>query len=312
MTADRPIYEPEVEELLRELAVDPTSTLLRVPRKGVVPTLFDKNAMVSPRAAGLSSAERHLLQVYREDVELLLRQAYLLYCKSNEPFGPTHSWTITVDHHHELPAIEEWDFRAQGALGRPLLGDGAPEAHEVLAHCVRESPISVPSPVQLAAAALRLVPTNQARIYVASDLHLNGRIETGLRAFREVMAQCSSFHKSYCLQNMSRAYEDLGDTLAASRCVAEAALICGRRPDPLMNWLYVSIQRADQESALNAAMRIDELLKHDHEALVGFVKDLVERRRLGWWKPSSGARAFVLGIEERLGPASRSVANACH
>jgi len=312
MTADRPIYEPEVEELLRELAADPTSTLLRVPRKGIVPTLFDKHTMVSPRAAGLSSAERHLLQVYREDVELLLRQAWILCSQQNEPFGPVMSWHLTVDSRHEPPAIGEWNRRAQRALERPLKGDGAPEARELLSLCVRESPLSLPSQTQLAAAALRLVPTNQARIYIACDLQHSDRIETALRGFQDVLSRSSAFHKSFCLQNMAAAYEELGDIQAASLYAAEASSLDESRPDPLMNWLYLSIQRRDREATLRASTRVDELLPVDHDALTGFVKVLPNRKALGWWKPNLGVEGFLSGIIERLGPASRSVANACH
>ena len=310
MTAGRPIYEPEVEELLRELAADPTSTLLRVPRKGIVPTLFDRGTMVSPRAAGLSSAERHLLQVYREEVELLLRQAWILYSQQNEPFGPVMSWHVTVDRRHEPPSIEEWRSRSQRALERPLEGDGAPEARELLLQCIRESPLSLPTHTQLAAAALRLVPTNQARIYIATDLQLSGRIEVALRSYRDVLSHSSAFHRSFCLQNMTNAHENLGDLESAALCAAEACSLDESRPDPLMNWLCLSIQRMDREAALRAASRIDELLPVDHAALVAFVQGMPECRALGWWKPQRGVAAFLSGIIERLGPPSRSVAHA--
>ena len=311
MTADRPIYEPEVEELLRELAADPTSTLLRVPRRGIVPTLFDKHTLVSPRAAGLSSAERHLLQVYREEVELLLRQAYLLYCRLDEPFGPAYCWHVTVGQRQELPAMDEWTLQAERALGHPLKGDGAPEARELLSLCVRESPTRIPSPIQLAAAALRLVPSNQARIYVATDLVLSGRTRTGMRGLRDVLACCSSSHESYCLQNMTRAYEDLGDIESAAQSASDASRADESRPDPLLNWFVLSARMTDLRSTLEAAKRIDDLLVHDHIALVEYLEGLSQRRAQGWWKPSRDARAFLSGIQDQLGPASRSIAHAC-
>jgi len=312
MTADRPIYEPEVEELLRELAVDPTSTLLRVPRKGVVPTLFDKNAMVSPRAAGLSSAERHLLQVYREEVALLLREAYYLYLQQGEPFGPALAWDVIKDRRFRPPTIEEWQHKVERALVRPLEGDGAPEAHDVLALCVRESPVAMPSPVQLAVASLRLVPTNQARIYVACDLQQTGRAEAGLRGFGDVLSRCSSsFHRSYCLQNMALAYEDKGDLDLASQLLAEASSMDESRSDPLMNWLFMSIQRMDMRSALDAARRIDHSLTPSHAALVDFVRLMLESRTLARWKPNRGVQAFISRVADQLGPASRSIAHVC-
>ena len=312
MTADRPIYEPEVEELLRELAADPTSTLLRVPRKGIVPTLFDKHTMVSPRAAGLSSAERHLLQVYREDVALLLREAYYLYLQQGEPFGPALVWDVVQDRRFRLPTVEEWRRRAERALERPQEGDGAPEAHDVLALCVRESPVAMPSPVQLAVASLRLVPANQARIYVACDLQQSGMVEAGVRGFADILSQCSSsFHRSYCLQNMALAYEDMGDLDLASQLLAEASSIDESRSDPVMNWLFVSIQRMDTRSALDAARRIDRTLTPDHGALVDFVRLMLKSRMLGWWNPNKGVPAFISRIADRLGPASRSIAHVC-
>ncbi|MBI1379879.1 MAG: hypothetical protein GC161_02180 [Planctomycetaceae bacterium] len=67
------LLHPEVEHLLAEIAADPNSSLLRIPRAKVLPELFRPSDPIRPSAYFLTSAERHLLSVHREEVAHWLR-----------------------------------------------------------------------------------------------------------------------------------------------------------------------------------------------------------------------------------------------
>src|SRR5262245_31177745 len=65
--------DPELEHLLRELAAEPDSSLLRVARPAVMPALFETNTVVSQHATGLLPVEREILRAHRAElVEVLL------------------------------------------------------------------------------------------------------------------------------------------------------------------------------------------------------------------------------------------------
>jgi hypothetical protein len=70
--------DPEFEEVLREVAADPDSSLLRVPRPKRIRSLFDRGSAVGALEPGLTRAEQHLLQVHRNELAWLLRQACLV------------------------------------------------------------------------------------------------------------------------------------------------------------------------------------------------------------------------------------------
>ena len=70
------VLDPEVRELLREIGSDPRSGLFRVtPREASIAATADIPS-ASAGTAGWTPAERHLLQVYREETAAALRGVY--------------------------------------------------------------------------------------------------------------------------------------------------------------------------------------------------------------------------------------------
>ncbi|MCA9067038.1 MAG: hypothetical protein KDA96_28440, partial [Planctomycetaceae bacterium] len=68
MSAQGIHLDPEVEGLLREIAADPGSSLLRVERPKTLRPLLEREHAAGARMAGLTNAERHLLERYRDEV----------------------------------------------------------------------------------------------------------------------------------------------------------------------------------------------------------------------------------------------------
>ena len=71
------ILSPDLEGVLRDLARHGSGSLLAVDPQQVVRTLRQGWSEVSVAQAGLSSAERHLLEAHRAELAWVLREAYL-------------------------------------------------------------------------------------------------------------------------------------------------------------------------------------------------------------------------------------------
>lgn len=200
------VLTPEAEELLRELAADSESTLLRVRRGREVDELSSLRAEVSARAAGLSSAERALLEGYRDEVALLMR------CQFYEAYRELES-------QRALRSLRQGAARCKDALG----GHGVHERLEaragelerefrqapltqVLSACLETTRGRGASLTQLAAASLRLAPSEAGRGYVGMAHLVAGHRQSALRVFQELAATSAT------QRGRAHAHSYLGET----------------------------------------------------------------------------------------------------
>lgn len=88
---DVPDIAPEIRGLLEEIVADPRSMIRLAPRRALR-TWFDTGEMVRASDVTRTKAERHLVEVHREELAALLREAaWISYWKapvlSNRPIG---------------------------------------------------------------------------------------------------------------------------------------------------------------------------------------------------------------------------------
>ena len=88
---DVPDIAPEIRGLLEEIVADPRSAMRLAPRRALR-TWFDTDEMVRASDVVRTSAERHLVEVHREELAALLCEAACIsYWKapvlSNRPIG---------------------------------------------------------------------------------------------------------------------------------------------------------------------------------------------------------------------------------
>ena len=207
---------PEIEGLLREVAADPESNLLRLPRSGLVHSL--RAATLPDRAptTGLRPAERELLRTCRHEVAYLL----LLACYRQQITAPQNRYLVysvraNADIAEDLDV--SWMRAARRKLG--MSSDAKlTQALSLLARCTSFDGLGWPTVFELAAASARLAPSTMARNYAALDLILGGKAATGVRMLEglhydtpafQVMAACNRVFGLEKSGRLDLAYESL-------------------------------------------------------------------------------------------------------
>jgi hypothetical protein len=180
--------DPQVEEVLRRVATEPGSALLRVPRPSSIKGFFDRQHAVGIAASGLSSAERQLVQAHRSDVARLLREACRMKLLSG-PEGPVNVSpfrSIQEPHVRLDPEALAREARRQASADKSLT-DMDP-CWSLIEACVRDPRGGSPSVLQLAEASLRLEPTDEARIMAALELTQHGSPESATRILHHMLS----------------------------------------------------------------------------------------------------------------------------
>lgn len=188
----QPQLSPELEEVLRDVAVDPQARLLRVSPRAVALGLRTWREEASPAQAGLTGAERELLAVHRAELAWVLREAGLRAFHANTD----RSWRAQrVD---EAAAEREWEDRQAMTASLPIgRGDtddavrlvqslSAPRASELLPEELFEMSMRVelhPSAsVFLANEHISMERYPEARLALAPILHAGPPGETRVAA----------------------------------------------------------------------------------------------------------------------------------
>lgn len=161
-----PEIAPEIRGLLEEIVADPRSAIRLVPRHALR-TWFDTGETVRASDVVRTSAERHLVEMHREELAALLREASKIsYWKapvlSFRPVGP--------DGKPYHPALREPDWRRHAlrdAHGRSDESEGV----LLLRQCLLG--IQPNRGQELARASLSLVPSDAARYYLALAIPWN-------------------------------------------------------------------------------------------------------------------------------------------
>jgi len=118
---DGPVFSPELESLLREVAADPQSMLLRTPRPRLVAGYLDRSLVSRDALRARTLAEGELLRVHREELAAALRgrdiwsfmrhlaHRWRVVLTPGERFG-TGEWSVRAC----LPSVEVATARELG------------------------------------------------------------------------------------------------------------------------------------------------------------------------------------------------------
>lgn len=261
MSRDVITLQPEVEELLREVARRPGSALLRVPRRDVARTVLERDTVVHARTAGLSAAERHLVQVYREEVAFALRQAAYVRLTTGESAPGFVADRAFTSSRAAIPSLAM--VRAAASEAAHVWPDSNSDgtALALLEQCVSPALGDWPASGQLAGAAHRLVPADSCRIYVSLGLRGAGQWDAALLLLREILEGGASG------QNRTVAWTNAGDLLFRLEKYKGAweAADCACRMDE--RWLLAQASRAVCALFLGERSKIERSLAHFEHAL---------------------------------------------
>ncbi len=262
MSRDVITLQPEVEEILRELAKRPGSALLRVPRKDVARTVLERDTLVHARSAGLSAAERHLVQVHREEVAFALRQAAYARLTTGESTRGFVADRAFAPLRVAVPSVGTVRASASDALAssRELGSDN--DVMNLLEGCVSPIVGDWPSSGQLAGAAHRLVPSNSSRIYMSLDLRGAGQCRAALLALEGVLAGGGSVH------HLAVAWTNAGDLLFNLGRYREAWIAADRACTVEEGWLVAQGNRALSALLIGDSNRLTRGLDQFERALL--------------------------------------------
>jgi len=180
MATEAPALDPRIEEVLRDIAADPRAKLFTCDVERLVRGLGHAKVQASVSSAGLTSAERHLLTIGREEVARLL----LIGFRERLEAEQDGSFLYT----HERMEASEWQKRALAArkrgfdgqaeridlARRAAAGDSMTTA-ELLEACVHNAGRDSVARADLLAASHRLADRPTTRIYLAIDLSQSER-----------------------------------------------------------------------------------------------------------------------------------------
>jgi hypothetical protein len=291
----------EIEEILKEIAADPNAKLLRIPPIESLLALACQ-PKVGVHAASLTSAERYLLATYREELAFLLRERCVIEFYA-EPDAHT-KWhrSLTVDRDYEVPEVGDWRRRARAtvakARGEEVLGEGA----DALERCVELTPGAGSEIAQIAASSLRLVPADQAKVYLALCSMNEGRHEDGRRACIRVLEQRpSAAMAASCWENVGYSLGHEARYHEAAHAYRSATEQVGIRPSLVVFWFANALAAGDERGLREAASALDGLSPSSITCW-----DIVEMQAARFVAARGGVDADL----SNTGPAARRILDA--
>ncbi len=304
-------FDPELEGLLREIAADPGSRLLRMPRSTRPRDLLAIPEPVTRARAGLSVAERHLIEVHRDELAHLLRRACLIRFFSDPRRNMYLNRCKTAHETAHLESPEHLQALARSAI------DGArayfPELSglDLIEACLGPELGAGHTITELARASQTLQPTDIAEDYVGLDQVLSGHRRIGERIlWRLTTATPQQYIRSCAFETLGlSAGLDINEVVALEH-YRKAAVLCPERTNPIMSWLYFATRLEYKAEAMRASAYIEAVGPISSEVVTSFVSAHREQDRAGAAKSTSGARNLAEELRSIVGDTSRRVLDA--
>ena len=294
-------FDPMLEELLREVATDPNSCLLRRPRKRAYRALYTTTEAVSEKSTWLTLPERHLVQYYREEVAWLLHQLCedmaishpQVAGKINQAIRPGHRPALS---HQSIQDRWEQVSRSEGE-------DQTSQALAVAAACLTHDAHLMDA----AEAMMRLAPSVLARSYVRIHLTNAGELSSAEKLAREICHLPGTQRiRVSALYGLARIAYLQGDSELAMRRYRETFMAAGTIAGVPSEWLLQALICQDSRSSQDALRSYEEAITALDTALDQEVRSLKAfARREGIVVDSQFARS----VARRAGPTGSQIIN---
>lgn len=300
--------DPEFEEILRKVASDPGSALLRVPRPQRIRGLFERVEPATALSTSWTKYERHLVQVYRAEMADLLRQACRIKLFDASRSRWHSSPRRTPDQRRAEPSELAKDV-ARSAV-EPLESEEFRNARALLEQCVTDFRGLEPSVADLAEASLRLEARDEARVMAALDYAQRDMPRAAIQILERVIAELPRSEILMCAwNNLGMAWSMLQETGKAFESHVEGCSIVADRAELWMNRLLFGIQLGLAEDVRRSARTLDDLISEDDPLIEWYAADRAEQRRNGVWTPSRESLEMRIGSMLGPGSASRRIAD---
>lgn len=295
-----PEIAPEVRGLLEEIVADPRSTLRLVPR-APLRQWFDRGESLRTADVARTRAERQLIEVHREELARLLREAAkIAYWKApayghlpNNPDGVLQA---------PLEAEPEWQDRARRYRVTCKGGDTV-----LLERCLRGVEFDLGH--ELAMASLGLVPSDSTRLCVAA-LVPDSQPRTAAILLGQLTRRLSPG------EERAKAFLFLGRRLCALEDLEASrdAYLAGSQPEhrPVVGLIYaINMSCALRDSS--AALELSESLQGESDESSDIPRALDIIRDWSKRRPQADRRLtadFARELAQDLPPAGRLLCEA--
>lgn len=305
MTAGAPVFTPEVEEILRDVASDPRSSLLKVDRPQHFRGLFERYSNVGPRTAGLTSAEREILRVHRGDVARLLGDV----CRARLAADKIRNTTsFSVDREVRVLTPQELDSRARALMDKPA-GQGE-DIRGLVSRCVTQGMRDQCSIADLAVAIMRLQPDDSARILAGMDLTAHGHARYALDLYQVVLTRYPRMEiRAVVWDNIANALAHLNEGVLAFRASRFASACCANDSVSRFVSLFLAFELDLDQEVESIAKEINDLVDEKHPTVDWYVHSIASRLTAGDWTPTDSSRSVATSIRDRVGGAAGRIAN---
>ena len=242
-----------------------------------------------------SSAERHLLTVYREEVAWLLYRACVSALYSNTR---TYANYVAID--RRLEPVSTEDLAKEQRHLQKVAPAGALEEKAALTVLSNLVPVRPEFASRLATASIELVERSNAKICLSLALDQDGHRTQAKQILRKVISSRPiALETSIAYNNLGRCHQSDGE-FAIAREMFRMAALEARNPAPAVSWLWEACSIGDARDARFASDHLDELLTPDHPALDEYLAKRSTKKGLG---PAFVSTTTTLA--DKVGPAAR-------
>ena len=310
MTGSTPTIDPHLDEVLHDIARDPRARMFVTSPRQLLHGLSGTIPRLSPRQPGLTSAERELLTVHREEVaELLYRSALRRIYDAPEPAVHMNRW-IDTDRKVKLLTEDEVSTRARVALVGRVQGEAWSWATSVLREHLVQSTSPRPSATNLALASLRLIPKPTTRICAGIALLEDGELYSALDSFGRVVEQATQpLVRAIAIENRAVVLWKVGVENRAIEEFEWSHRQCPGRPQPLLSLFVMALRIGSREKALAAAEQLAGTVPVEHQLVSDFVEARKAELRMQAGSITSACRELLPAIRDSLHPTARRVAD---
>jgi len=310
MTPEVIQLHPDVEAILREVAAQPGSVLLRVPRSPDARAFSPDAVQVGASDSWLSSAERHLLQVHSEELAFALRQAAWMRLATGNGRQRVNR-TVTAHCSVPIPSLHDVRVSAARALEGRHVAQAEPEVIELLEALVAPEGPGRVDPTRLLVAGHRLVPSARGRILAGSAHALAGRTGSAQMCFADaVRTRLPAELQAVAWNNMADVLEATDEIERAMRAAARASRLMPGLVFAQAARLACALRLGDQAIALDASRILDAIAIEDAGALDELELRWQERRAARLTALPIAERRAMVNIRENAGPGTRRLIDA--
>lgn len=297
------VLTPEIEGLLREIAADPDSCLLRLPRAEVFSAAVGGFLPEPSGITGITNSERELLRLYSKETAFLLRVACgrLIVDPQIDGFMVAKAMR---GREFQLDPDRAWRRAAEIVLG-PTTEEQLSSTIALLTRCVASQPGEFPRVLSLAAASMRLEPTASARTFAGLDLILMGFPTSGRRVLGPAVS--SKSHGVFAQANICFAFEREGRIDRAYDVLEHIEDVDFWSLHRATFGLAIAAQLGRKHDAEMWARKLKEDESSD-QLFLQLARDMLQRRRRGIWTPLPGSFEILHRVGEQFGLRAQLIA----